>query len=89
MDHPNIAKVLDAGRDRNWPALLRHGTGARHQDHRVLRPEQSLHPRTARSLHPGLPGHPARAPKGHHPPRHQALEHPGHRQRRRAGAQGH
>src|SRR6266705_3352476 len=26
MDHPNIAKVLDA-------ALLRYGTGARHQDH--------------------------------------------------------
>ena len=27
--------------------------------------------------------------KGHHPPRHQALEHPGHAARRRAGAEGH
>ena len=30
MDHPNIAKVLDAGATRRRPALLRHGTGARH-----------------------------------------------------------
>ena len=29
MDHPNIAKVLDARRDRDGPALLRDGTGAR------------------------------------------------------------
>ena len=27
---------------------------------------------------PRLPGHPARAPEGHHPPRHQAVEHPCH-----------
>ena len=26
MDHPNIAKVLDAGSDRQRPALLRHGS---------------------------------------------------------------
>ena len=39
-------------------------------------------------VHPGLPGHPARASERHHPPRHQALEHPGHAARRRAGAQG-
>ena len=29
MDHPNIAKVLDAGTTDTGPALLRHGTGAR------------------------------------------------------------
>ena len=40
MDHPNIAKVLDAGATRDGPAVLRHGTGARHPDHRVLRPER-------------------------------------------------
>ena len=39
MDHPNIAKVLDAGATDNGPALLRHGTGARHPDHRLLRSE--------------------------------------------------
>ena len=29
MDHPNIAKVFDAGATDDRPALLRHGTGAR------------------------------------------------------------
>ena len=42
MDHPNIAKVLDAGTHRHGPALLRHGTGAGHPHHRVLRPETQL-----------------------------------------------
>ena len=37
MDHPNIAKVLDAGHDRLRPALLRHGAGPRRADHRLLR----------------------------------------------------
>jgi len=37
MDHPNISKVLDAGATRDGSPLLRHGTGARHQDHRLLR----------------------------------------------------
>jgi eukaryotic-like serine/threonine-protein kinase len=56
MDHPNIAKIFDAGiterpltsslatRHSLWPALLRHGTGARHQNHRLLRSGQSFHP---------------------------------------------
>ena len=79
MDHPNIAKVLDAGHDRdragptsswNWCAASRSPTTATS--------ERSAIHRTARSVHPGLPGHPARAPEGDHPPRHQALEHPGH-----------
>ncbi len=33
MDHPNIAKVLDAGATDAGPALFRHGVGARRQDH--------------------------------------------------------
>ena len=37
MDHPNIAKVLDAGTTDGRPALLRHGAGQRHPDHPVLR----------------------------------------------------
>ena len=41
MDHPNIAKVLDAGATDSGPALLRHGAGPRHPDHRVLRPASS------------------------------------------------
>ncbi len=39
MDHPNIAKVLGRGHHRNGPALLRHGIGARHPHHRLLRPK--------------------------------------------------
>ena len=37
MDHPNIAKVLDAGATPDGPALLRHGAGQGHPDHPVLR----------------------------------------------------
>ena len=36
MDHPNIAKVLDAGHDRIGPALLRDGAGQGRADHAVL-----------------------------------------------------
>ena len=43
MDHPNIARVLDAGHHANRPPVLRHGTGARDQNHRLLRPEQFGH----------------------------------------------
>ena len=46
MDHPNIAKVLDAGATEAGRPYLRHGTGARHQDHRLLRPEQVSPPRS-------------------------------------------
>ncbi len=89
MDHPNIAKVLDAGTTDVGPALLRHGTGARaSRSPTTATRANSQHQGAARSVHQGLPGHPARAPEGHHPPRHQALEHPGHAARRRAGAQG-
>ena len=89
MDHPNIAKVLDGGADRDRPALLRHGAGPGRPDHRLLRPEPADHARAAGAVHPGLPRRPARAPERHHPPRHQAVERPGHAARRRAGAQGH
>ena len=37
MDHPHIAKLLDAGHDRRRLALLRHGAGQGHPAQRVLR----------------------------------------------------
>ena len=40
MDHPNIAKVFDAGATDIGPALLRDGTGPRHPAHGLLRPER-------------------------------------------------
>ena len=33
MDHPNIARVLDAGTTADRPALLRHGAGQGRADH--------------------------------------------------------
>ncbi len=88
MDHPNIAKVLDAGTtDVGRPYFVMELVrGIKH--HRVLRPEQFEHEGAARSVHQGLPGHPARASERHHPSRHQAVEHPRDAARRRAGAQG-
>ena len=88
MDHPNIAKVLDAGTtDTGRPYFVMELVrGIRITDY--CDQDQSLHQGTARSVHQGLPGHPARAPEGDHPPRHQAVEHPRHAARRRAGAQG-
>ena len=77
MDHPNIARVLDggatdAGRPYFVMELVR---GIRITDYCD---QNNLSTRgAARPVHPGLPGHPARAPEGDHPPRHQALEHPG------------
>ena len=60
MDHPNIAKVLDAGDHRHRPALLRHGAGQGRADHRVLRPQSTDAPRAAGAVRAGLPGDPAR-----------------------------
>ena len=77
MDHQNIARVLDAGTTESWPALLRHGAGARRARHPVLRRQPPDAPRAAGAVRARLPRHPARAPEGDHPPRHQAVQHPG------------
>ena len=45
MDHPNIARVLDAGATETGRPLLRDGTGLRGQNHRLLRPEPREHAR--------------------------------------------
>ena len=46
MDHPNIAQGARRRGDAGWAAVLRDGTGARHPDHRVLRPEPPFAPRS-------------------------------------------
>ena len=89
MDHPNIAKVFDAGTTDDGPTLLRHGAGQGHPDHQVLRRTPADDSRAARAGHPGLPGRAARPPEGDHPPRPQALQRPDRPLRRQAGAQGH
>ena len=64
MDHPNIAKVLDAGTTAVGPPLLRDGAGPRPAHHRVLRPRAALDPRAAGAVRAGLPGGAARPPEG-------------------------
>ena len=83
MDHPNIAKVLDAGAtDTGRPyfvmELVRGIKITDYCDQNNLSTDERLDLFIA-----SLPGHPARASKGHHPPRHQAVEHSRHGQRRR------
>ncbi len=89
MDHPNIAKVLDAGATETGRPyfVMELVRGIRITDYCD---QNNLSTRAAAGpVHPGLPRHPARAPERDHPPGHQAVEHPGHAARRRAGAQGH
>ncbi len=71
------------------PAVLRHGVGPRHSHHGLLRSESTVAARPAGLVRHGLPGRAARASKGNHPPRHQAVERAGHLARRQAGGQGH
>ena len=39
MDHPEHCQGVRRGGDEHRPAVLRHGTGPGHADHRLLRPE--------------------------------------------------
>ncbi len=85
MDHPNIAKVLDAGATETGRPYFVMELVQGDSDHRVLRSEQNLGTRERlRALHRGLPGRAARAPEGHHPPRPEALQRPGHPARRQS-----
>ena len=89
MDHPNIAKVLDGGATESGRPyfvmeLVRGMPITEYCDQRA-----ALDPRAAGAVRARLPGRAARPPEGDHPPRPQALQHPGDAPRRRAGAQGH
>jgi hypothetical protein len=88
MDHPNIAKVLDAGAtDTGRPFFVMElvkGIPITHYCN-----QEKLGTRgAAGSIRQGLPRHPACAPEGDHPPGHQADQHPGDAARRGAGVQG-
>ncbi len=88
MDHPNIAKVFDAGAtDSGRPffvmELVKGIPITKYCDQEKLSTGDRLELFMA-----GLPGHSTRAPEGHHPPGHQALEHPGDAAGWGAGAQG-
>ena len=79
MDHPNIAKVLDAGTtDDGRPffvmELVKGVPITEYCDERKLTPAAA-----AGAVRAGLPGGPARPPEGGHPPRPQAVQRPGRR----------
>jgi serine/threonine protein kinase len=87
MDHPNIAKVLDAGTtDVGRPFFVMELVrGIRitdycDQNNLTTKERLDLFIEVCQAIQ--------RAPEGDHPPRHQAVEHPRHAARRRAGAQG-
>ena len=79
MDHPNIARVFDAGTtDTGRPYFVMELVkGVPITEYCDERPAHA--PRAAGAVHPGLPGDPARPPEGDHPPRHQAVERAGDR----------
>ena len=89
MDHPNIARVFDAGTtDTGRPYFVMElVTGepiTTFSDRHQLTVDAA--PRVDDA---GRQRHPARAPEGHHPPRHQAVERAGRDARRPAARQGH
>ena len=89
MEHPNIARVLDAGTTEGGrPFLFVMELVSGLPNHRVLRSAPPRPARPAGVVPPGLLGRSARAPEGDHPPRLEAVEHPGRVARRQAGPQG-
>jgi serine/threonine protein kinase len=89
MDHPNISKVFDAGTTASGRPyfvmeLVRGVPITEFCDQRRLPP-----PAAAGIVRHGLPGRPARAPEGDHPPRPQTLQCAGDAARHGGGAQGH
>ena len=88
MDHPNIAKVLDAGATETGGPYFVMELVRGIPITKYCEQERLVDTGSPGPLHEGLPCDPARAPEGDHPPRHQALEHPGDAARRRAGAEG-
>ena len=88
MDHPNIARVLDAGSTESGRPffvmeLVKGIPITQYCDQHKLTPRAA--PGTLRA---GLPGDPARPPEGRHPSRHQAVQRAGGALRRQARAQG-
>ncbi len=88
MDHPNIAKVLDAGTtDSGRPyfvmELVKGIPITQYCDEQRLSTA-----RASGAVRAGAAGRPARASKGDHPPRSQTVQCSGRLVRRSGGAQG-
>ena len=92
MDHPNVAKVFDAGMTASGRPYfaMEHVPGVPITQYCD---DQKLTVRERLELFVPVCDGAARPHQGHHPPRPQARQHPGHdvrcRRRRQAGAQRH
>ena len=88
MDHPNIAKVLDAGAtDTGRPYFVMELVKGIPIT-KYCEQARTETTETVRLVHPGLSCDSACASEGNYPPGHQALEHPADAARWGAGAQG-
>jgi hypothetical protein len=76
MDHPNIAKVFDAGTTETGRPffVMEMVRGIKITEY--CDQQQFVHQRTPEALQGGVQSHWTRPPKGHHPPGHQTVEHP-------------
>ena len=68
MNHPHIAQVLDGGATDVGSSLFRHGIGAWHPDHGVLRQLSTHDTQKTEVVHRCLPCDSARPSKRDHPP---------------------
>jgi hypothetical protein len=76
MDHPNIAKVFDAGATQTGRPYFRDGTRSGRPSPSIATAEAE-HSRAAGSDGAGVRGAAARPPEGRDPPRHQAQQRAG------------
>ncbi len=86
LNHPSIARLYDADTLARRHAVVRHGVRRGRAAHRVLPDARVLHRGPAAAVPRRVRGGAARAPARGHPPRPQAVEHPGQRRRHREAA---
>ena len=73
MDHPNIAKVLDAGTTADGRPFFVMELVKGVPITKFCDEQQADAAAAAGAVRAGVPGDPARPPEGRHPPRHQAV----------------
>ena len=86
MDHPNIAKVLDAGTTEGGRPYFVMELVRGIPITELLRSTETEHARATRIVRQRVSGGAARSPKGNHPPRPEAIERAGDLARRGASA---
>ncbi len=79
LNHPNIARLSDAGFSRGRATVSRAGVHRRHAVHGLLRPPWAVGARASGAFSTGLERRAACARAFGHSPRSQALEYPGDR----------